>query len=127
MAKSEPLKRVGLLTLTSELLGSPLSLQVVHGVLPGLTRVGIEVPAVLVLVLGPVGHTEALEDGSGATVERNVSHTLEKSLGMEILGVDVVHDVGLLVELVAIDILNTQAYIIIKIKISTRIEKNTTD
>ena len=44
---------------------------------------------------------------------------------MEVLGIDVMHNVGLLVELVAIDILDTQSYIIIKIKISTRIGEKT--
>ena len=46
---------------------------------------------------------------------------------MEILSINVMHDIGLLVELVAVNILDTQAYIIIKIKISTPIGENTTD
>jgi len=67
--KSEPLKRVGLLALTRELLGSPLSLEIVHGVLPGLAGVSIDIPTVLVLVLGPIGDLESLEDSPGASVE----------------------------------------------------------
>ena len=43
---------------------------------------------------------------------------------MEVLGINVMHNVGLLVELVAIDILDTQSYIIIKIKLA-RLEKKT--
>ena len=113
---AEPLKRVRLLTLSSKLLGSPLGLKIKHGVIPGLSRVGINVPAVLVLVLGPVGHAETLEDGSGASVEGDVSHTLKKGVWVEVLGVHVMHDIWLLVELVAVYILDTKSYIIIKNK-----------
>ena len=114
---SEPLEGVGLLTLTRENLGGKLGLNVVHGVHPGLTRVGIDIPAVLVLVLGPVGDAEALEDSSGTTVEGDISDTLKDGVWVEILSVDVMHDIRLLVELVTIDILNTETYIIIKIKV----------
>ena len=119
--EAEQLEQVRLLTVTSELGGGPLSLEVVEGVLPGLARVSIDIPTVHFLALSPVGHAEALEDGAGLSVEGHVSHTLENSLRVEVLRVDVVHHVGFLVELVAVDILNTEAYIIIKIKISTRI------
>lgn len=123
--EADELEEVRLLTLTSELLGSPLSLEVVESVLPGLARVGIDIPSVHLLALGPVGDAEALEDSTGLSVHGDVSHTLEDGLRMEVLSVDVVHDVRLLVELVAIDILNAKAYIIIKIKISTRIQRKT--
>ena len=43
---------------------------------------------------------------------------------MEVLGVHVMHDIWLLVELVAIHILDAKSYIIIKIKISTIGEKH---
>ena len=104
-----------------ELLGGPLSLKIVHGVVPGGSGVGINIPAVLVLVLSPIGDFETLEDGSGATVEGDVTDALKKSLRMEILSVDVMHHIRLLVELIAVNILDTESYIIIKIKISTRI------
>jgi hypothetical protein len=79
----------------------------VHGVVPGLTRVGIDIPAVLLLVLSPVRNFETLEDGTGASVEGDVSDSLEKGLWVEVLSVDVMHHVGLLVELVAINVLHT--------------------
>ena len=122
--EAEPLEWVRLLALSSELLGGPLGLQVEHGVVPSLAGVGINVPAVLVLVLSPVGNAESLEDGSGASVEADVSDTLEEGVWVEILGVHVMHHVRLLVELVAIHILNAKSYIIIKIKISTIGEKH---
>ena len=121
--ETQELERVGLLAVTSELDGSPLGLNVMESVLPGLARVGIDIPAVHLLALGPVGNAETLEDGTGLSVERHVSHTLEEGLGMEVLSVDVVKDVRLLVELVAIDVLDAQTYIIIKIKISTRLSR----
>ena len=115
--KSEPLEGVGLLTLTCEDLGGPFGLNVVHGVHPGLTRVSIDVPTILVLVLGPVGDAETLEDGPRATVEGDISDALKEGVWVEILSVDVMHHIRLLVELVAIDILDTETYIIIKIKL----------
>ena len=87
-----------------------------HGVDPGLARVGIHIPAVLGLVLSPVGNLEALEDGTGTTVEADVTDALEEGVGVEVLGVDVMHHVRLLVELVTVHILDAEAYIIIKIK-----------
>ena len=118
---SEPLKRVGLLTFTSERYWGPFSLKIVHGVAPGLARVSIDVPTIHVLVLGPVGNAEALEDGPGSAIEGDITDTLKQGLWVEVLGIHVMHNIGLLVELVAIDILDAQSYIIIKIKISTRI------
>jgi hypothetical protein len=96
----------------------------VHCVVPGLARVSIDIPAVLVLILSPVRNSETLEDSTRASVEGDISDTLEKSLGVEVLSVHVMHDVRFFVELVAIDVLHTKAYIIIKIKISTRYEKH---
>jgi len=107
--EAEPLERVRILTLTTELLGGPLSLNIVHGVHPGLTRVSIHIPAVLVLVLSPVGDAETLEDGTGTAVEADVTDALKEGLGMEILSVDVMHDIRLLVELVAVHILDAKA------------------
>lgn len=113
---AEPLKWVRLLTFTSKLLGSPFGLKIKHGVIPGLARVGINIPAVLVLVLGPVGHAEALEDSPGASVEGDVPDAFKKGVWVEVLGVHVMHDIGLLVELVAVYILDAKSYIIIKNK-----------
>ena len=117
--ESEPLEGVRLLTLTMELLGGPFGFKIVHGVLPRLSGVGINVPTVLVLVLSPIGDFETLEDGSGTTVEGNVTDALKKSVWVEVLSVDVMHHIRLLVELVTVYILDTETYIIIKIKIST--------
>lgn len=84
-----------------------------HGVLPGLAGVGIELPTVSLLGGGPVGNLEALEHGPGASVEGDLSDSLEEGVGVEVLGVDVELNVGLLVELIAIEVLNSNTYIIL--------------
>jgi len=111
LLKTEPLQNVRLLTLTSELHGGALGVHVVHGVLPSLTRVVVELPAVLFLGGGPVGDTETLEHGTGLTVETDITHALKQSGRVEILSINVHHDVRLLVELVVVDILNANANI----------------
>lgn len=62
---------------------------------------------------GPVRDSEALEYGSGSTVEVNLTDTLEKGVRVEVLSEDVVLNVGLLVEFIAIEVLNTNTYIIL--------------
>ena len=111
---TEPGERVWLDTLTSKGLRSPLSLKIMQSILPSLTRVHIDIPAVHVLVLGPIWNSESLEDGTGTSVERHISDALKKGVWMEVLSVDVVHDIRFLVELVEVDVLNAQTYIIIK-------------
>jgi hypothetical protein len=62
---------------------------------------------------GPVGDLEALEESSGSSIEGDVSDSFEEGVGVEVLGVDVELNVGLLVELIAIEVLNSNAYIIL--------------
>jgi len=77
-----------------------------HGVIPSLARVGIDLPAVVFLGGCPVRDLEALEHGTGLSVETDVSYALKEGIGMEVLSVNVMHDVGLLVEFISIDVLN---------------------
>jgi len=107
---SEPLKGVRFLTLTSEGGGGPLGVHILHGILPSLSRVGIDFPAVLLLSGCPVGDFEALEEGTGLSVETDSTDTLEEGIGVEVLGIDVMHNVRLLVEFVGVDVLNAHAY-----------------
>lgn len=113
LLKSEPLEHVGLESFTGELHGGPLRVHVLHGVLPGLSGVGVDLPAVLLLGGGPVGDLEALEEGAGASEEVNVTHSLEEGLRVEVLSVNVVLNVGLLVEFIAIEVLDSNTYIIL--------------
>jgi len=110
---SEPLEHVRFLSLTDELGGGPLGAEVVHGVRPGLARVGIEFPSAGLLCGGPVGDGETLEHGTGLAVETDITDAFEESRGMEMLSKEMVHDIGFLVEFVAVNVLHTQAYIIL--------------
>jgi len=85
----------------------------VHGVVPSLSGVGIEFPSVLLLSGGPVGDLETLEEGSGSSVELNFSYSLEEGLRVEVLSKNVMLNVRLLVEFIAIEILNSNTYIIL--------------
>ena len=113
LLKSEPVQNVGLQSLTSELHGSPLTVHVVHGVVPSLSGVGIEFPTVCFLGGGPVGDLETLEEGSGSSVEVNFSNSLEEGVRVEVLSINVMLNVRLLVEFIAIEILNSNTYIIL--------------
>lgn len=84
-----------------------------HGVFPSLSGVGVEFPAVILLSGGPVGHLETLEEGTGSSIELDFSHSLEEGLRVEVLSINVIHDIGLLVEFIAIEILDSNTYIIL--------------
>jgi hypothetical protein len=113
LLKSEPVQDVRLESLTGELHRGPLTVQVMHGVFPSLSGVSIELPAVLLLSGCPVGNLEALEEGSGVSVESDITDALMESSGVEVLSEDVVLNVRLLVEFIAIEILNSNTYIIL--------------
>jgi hypothetical protein len=113
LLKSEPVEDVGLESLTGELHGSPFTVHVVHSVFPSLSRVGVELPAVILLSGGPVGNLEALEEGTRASVEVDLTDTLEEGLRVEVLGENVMLNVGLLVEFIAIEVLDSNTYIIL--------------
>lgn len=106
---SEPLEHVRFLPLTDELSGGPLGAEVVHGVGPGLARIGIELPSAGLLGGGPVGNGEALEHGAWLAEETDVTDAFEEGAGVEMLGEQVVHDIGFLVEFVAVNVLHAHA------------------
>jgi hypothetical protein len=115
LLKSEPLDDVGLLSLSEELHGGPLGVEILHGVVPGLSGVSINLPVVHLVGSSPVRHLEALEEGSGSSVEGDVSDTLEQIFGVEVLSVDVVVTVGLLVEFMHVEVLDSDSYIILNL------------
>lgn len=67
----------------------------------------------LLLSGGPVGDLETLEEGSGSSVEADLSDSLEEVVRVEVLSVNVMLNVGLLEEFIAIEILNSNTYIIL--------------
>jgi len=58
-----------------------------HSILPGGSGVGIILPTVVLLSSSPVGNSESLENGTGLSVESDVTDTLKHSVGVEVLGV----------------------------------------
>lgn len=66
---------------------------------------------------GPVRNLETLEESSWASVEVDISDSFEKGIWVEVLCVDVVLDVGLLVEFICIQVFNSEAYIILNLKL----------
>ena len=67
----------------------------------------------LLLSGGPVRNLEALEDSTRVSVEADITDTLKEALRVEVLSVDVVLNVRLLVEFIAIEVLNSNTYIIL--------------
>jgi hypothetical protein len=113
LLEAEPLERVWLLTVTSELSWGPLRSEVLHCALPSLARVGVVVSLTASLGSGPLGNSEALEDSSWTSVETHVADAFLESGWVEVLGIDVHQDVWLLVEFHCIEILHAHAYIIL--------------
>ena len=64
------------------------------------------------LSCGPIWHFETLKESSRSSVESYISHSFKQGVGMEELSVDVRLDVWLFVELIAIEVLNSNSYII---------------
>jgi len=90
----------------------PLGVKLVHGVVPSLSGVSIDLPAFSNIGSGPVWDLEALEDSSWSSVEGNISDSLQDSVWMEVLGEDVVHDVRFLMELLHVEVFNSNTYLI---------------
>ncbi len=88
-------------------------MKVIHCVLPGLSGVGVEFPAMLLLGSSPVRDFKSFKHTTRLSVETDITYSFEYGGGVKVLGIHVKHDVGLFVEFVAVNILNSQAYIII--------------
>lgn len=67
----------------------------------------------LLLSGGPVGNLEALEEGTRVSVEADVTDTLKEGVWVEVLSENVMLNVGLLVEFIAIEVLDSNTYIIL--------------
>jgi len=62
---------------------------------------------------GPIRDSETLEEGSWSSVEVNISNSFEKSFRVEVLSINMELNIGLLVELIAIEVFNSNTYIIL--------------
>jgi len=84
-----------------------------HGVIPSLSRVAINLPSVHLFSSGPIWNLESLENRSWSSVETNISYSFNKGRWMEVLSIHMEHEVGLFVELLDIEVLDSNTYIII--------------
>jgi len=63
----------------------------------------------MVLMGGPVGDRESLEQCAGLSEESYFTNTLKESMRVEVLSIDVMHNIRLLVEFIGVDILNSHS------------------
>lgn len=82
-------------------------------VFPSSSGVSINFPTVSLLSSSPIGNLEALEESSRSSVEVHISNSFEKGLRMEILSVNVILNVGFLMEFIHIEIFDSNTYIIL--------------
>ncbi len=84
-----------------------------ESIFPRLSGISIEFPTVSFLGGGPIWYSETLEESSWSSVEVYISNTLQESVGMEVLTIDVIVNHWLLVEFVCIEVFNSNTYIIL--------------
>ena len=111
--ESEPVEHIRGESISHKLHGSGFCLHVVHGIIPSLTRVVIDFPAVSWLTSGPVWHSETFEESSWLSIEPDVSDSLEEGARMEVLSINVELNIGFFEKLLVVEVFNSHAYIII--------------
>lgn len=84
-------------------------MEISQSVVPSLSRVGIHLPAMSFLSSGPVWNSESLENSSWLSVEGHFSYSFLEGRWVEVLSINVVHEVGLLVEFVHVEVLDSNA------------------
>jgi hypothetical protein len=75
----------------------------------------IDLPSVHSISGSPVWDFETLEDSSWSSVETNISNSFQKGGWMEVLSINVMLVVWLLVELLEVEVLDSNSYIIINL------------
>lgn len=113
--KSKPLNDVWLLSLSKEWHWSTFVIEISHCIIPSLSWVGIYLPSMSFFSCCPVWNSESFEDCSWSSVEWCISYSFQKSFWMEILCVNVEHEVWFFVEFLKVKIFNSNAFIIKKI------------
>jgi len=72
-----------------------------------LSGVSIDLPSISLFRGGPVWNFETLEESSWSSVEGDISDSFEEGFWVEVLGINVMHDIRFLMELVHIEVLNS--------------------
>lgn len=109
LLKSEPLEWVWLLSLTEEWHWGRLRVELMHSLIPSLSGVVINLPSDGSFSSSPVWDSETLEDSSWSSVEGNISNSFQKGRWVEVLSIQVMHVVWLLVELLDIEVLDSNS------------------
>lgn len=104
---TEPLDRVGLSSFTDEVHWSSFSVEIFESIFPSFTRIGINLPSVSLFSSCPLGNSESLEECSWLSVETNFSDSFSQCLRMEMLSINVMLVVWFFMELVDIEIFDT--------------------
>ena len=84
-----------------------------ESIVPNSSGVDIKFPSLWFLSCCPVRYFESFEESSWSSVEIDVSDSLQEGVWVEVLGVDVELDVGFFMEFIMIEVLNSNAYIIL--------------
>lgn len=82
-------------------------MEIMEGILPSLSGISINLPATSFISGGPFRYFETLEEGSMPSVESDVSYALRQCFGVEVLSINMVHIEWLFVELVDVEIFNS--------------------
>jgi hypothetical protein len=72
----------------------------------------INIPTISLEGAGPLRDGETLEQGSGCSEVLDISDSFKKGFGMEILSINMELNVRFLVELMKIEVLNSDTYIL---------------
>ena len=110
--KSEPLDNVWLLSLSEEWHWSTFIIEISHSIIPSLSWVSIYLPSMSFFSGCPVWNSESLENSSWSSVEWCISNSFQKSFWMEILCIDVEHEVWFFMEFLNIKVFDSNTFII---------------
>ena len=86
-------------------------MEIMHSIIPSFSREEINLPTVHFVSLSPLWHFEAFIKSSSFSIELYISNSLQKGFGVEILSINMIHEVWLFVEFLTVEVLDTNTYI----------------
>lgn len=111
--KSEPFNWIGFHSFSIELHWSALWIKICHSVIPSLSGISIKFPTVSLISSCPIWHFESFEESSWSSIESNISNSFKKCFRMEVLSIDMELNVWFFMELLEIEVFNSNTYIIL--------------
>lgn len=112
---SEPVQWVWLYSFSEHRFWSHFREQFMSSLVPCRSREGIDLPAVPLFSSCPLWNSESLEEGSRSSVEVDISDSFEEGRWVEVLLVQMMVNVVLLVELVVVEVFDSNSYIILNL------------